>query len=130
MLLALAVVVGSAYALLRWRPFRVEISGSSMRPALAPGEWALATRSRWLRRGAVVVVEHPERLGLEMVKRVVAVSGDVAPSGRTLGPDELWVEGDAPDASTDSRRFGPVRREDVRGVVRLVYWPRGRRRLV
>jgi type IV secretory pathway protease TraF len=127
---ALAVVALGAYALLRWKPFRVEIAGASMRPALEPGEWALAFASRTIRRGAVVVVEHPARPGLEMVKRVVAVVGDPTPDGRTLGADELWVEGDATGESTDSRQLGPVGREHVRGVVRLVYWPPGRRRIV
>jgi type IV secretory pathway protease TraF len=127
---ALAVAGLGAYALLRWKPFRVEIAGSSMHPALEPGDWALAVAARTLRRGAVVVVEHPGRPGFEMVKRVVAVPGDLAPDGRTLGADELWVEGDAADGSTDSREFGPVGRGFVRGVVRLVYWPPGRRRIV
>jgi type IV secretory pathway protease TraF len=125
-----AVAAVSLYACLRWKPFRVEISGSSMRPALEPGEWAVAVRSRSVRPGSIVVVEHPGRPGFEMVKRVVAGPGDRVPGGPPLGPRELWVEGDAADASTDSRTFGPVRREHVKGVVRLVYWPAGRRRLV
>lgn len=101
-----------------------------MRPALEPGEWALAAATRRVRRGGVVVVEHPDRPGFEMVKRVIAVPGDLSPDGRVLGPDELWVEGDTPEESTDSRAFGPVRREHVKATVRLVYWPPERRRLV
>jgi nickel-type superoxide dismutase maturation protease len=129
--LAVAVVVlFLAYAILRWRPFRVEVSGPSMSPTLLPGDWAVAVRTRRPRAGDVVVVEHPARPGLEMVKRTAAGPGEVAPDGRTLGPDEWWVEGDAPDASTDSRAFGPVRSTHVRGVVRLLYWPRSRRRLL
>jgi type IV secretory pathway protease TraF len=77
-----------------------------------------------------VVVEHPTRPGFEMVKRVVAVPGDPAPDGRVLGADEFWVEGDSPGESTDSRHFGPVRREHVKAAVRAVYWPIERRRLV
>ncbi|HSJ49782.1 MAG TPA: S26 family signal peptidase [Actinomycetota bacterium] len=115
---------------LRRRPIRVEIAGGSMRPSLEAGEWAIALRGVEIRRGDVAVVEHPGRPGFEMVKRVLAVPGDVAPTGRTLGPDEYWVEGDAPGASTDSRTFGPVRRNHVKGAVRLVYWPFERRRRV
>ena len=33
------------------------------------------------------------------------------------------VLGDNLDGSTDSRAFGPVPAEAVRGVVRAVYWP-------
>jgi signal peptidase I len=129
-LVALAAGAGGAYALLRWKPFRVEIAGPSMRPALEPGDWALAVATARVRRGSVVVVEHPRRPGFEMVKRVIAVPGDVAPEGRVLGPGEFWVEGDAPAESTDSRQFGPVGREHVKAAVRLVYWPPGRRRFV
>jgi hypothetical protein len=124
--LAAAGVAVLAWGWLRWKPFRVEIGGASMLPTLAPGDWAVALSPRRVRRGAVVVLEHPRRPGLEIVKRVVAGPGGPAPDGRSLADDEVWVEGDAPDGSTDSRHFGPVRLDRVRGIVRLVYWPRGR----
>jgi len=126
------VFVALAYSFVRWRPFRVEVSGRSMAPTLVPGDWALAVASRRLRlrRSDVVVIEHPHRPGFEMVKRIVAGAGDVAPDGRVLGPGEWWVEGDAPEASTDSRAFGPVASERIVAVVRLIYWPPGRRRLL
>ena len=100
-----------------------------MRPTLEPGDWALAVRVRRVRRGDVVVVEHPERPGFDLVKRVVHVPGDVAPDGRVL-MDELWIEGDEPEGSTDSRRFGPVPMERVRARVRWVWWPPERVRLL
>jgi len=114
--------IAAAYGFQRWRPFRVEVAGTSMRPTLEPGDWALAVRVRRVRRGDVVVVEHPERPGFDLVKRVVHVPGDVAPDGRVL-MDELWIEGDEPEGSTDSRRFGPVPMERVRARVRWVWWP-------
>ncbi len=101
-----------------------------MAPTLLPGDWALAVRRREVRRGEVVVVEHPKRPGLEMVKRVTGVPGDLAPDGRFLGPDELWVEGDYLARSTDSRHFGSVGRGNVKASVRLVYWPAPRRGVV
>lgn len=94
-----------------------------MRPALEHGDWALALAARSLRRGDVVVVAHPQRPGLEIVKRVVATGGERAPDGRELGPREIWVEGDAPTASTDSRRFGPLEASSVVGRVVVVWWP-------
>ena len=96
-----------------------------MRPTLEPGDWALAVRARRVRRGDVVVVEHPERPGFELVKRVVHVPGDVAPDGSEL-VDEVWIEGDAPEASSDSRTFGPLPTGLVRGRVWVVWWPPGR----
>jgi signal peptidase I len=117
------------WACVRWRPFRVEIAGASMAPTLLPGDWALAVATRSIRRGDVVVVEHPERMGYEMVKRVVGGPGDRV-GDRQLGDDEWWVEGDRADASTDSRGFGPLRRDGLKAKVLLVYAPRERRRMV
>ena len=93
-----------------------------MSPVLLPGDYVIAVRPARLRRGDVVVVEHPDRKGYEMVKRLGGMPGDVA-AGRTLGADEHWVTGDDPSASTDSRMFGPIGREAIRGVVRVRYWP-------
>jgi signal peptidase I len=129
-LAAVVVGVALAYSFLRWKPFRVEIAGPSMAPTLRPGDWALAVEPGRLRRGDVVVVEHPGRPGLEMVKRIAGVPGEVARNGENLGEDEWWVLGDAPADSTDSRHFGAVRKVHVKAVVRLIYWPPSRRRLL
>jgi nickel-type superoxide dismutase maturation protease len=126
----LPVAVAIVVAFLRWKPFRVEVEGASMVPTLLPGDWALAVGARKLRRGDVIVVEHPGRPGYEMVKRLTALPGDRPSEHRTLGPDEWWVEGDRAEGSTDSRHFGPVRREQIKARVLLVYWPNDRRHLV
>lgn len=122
--------VAAAWGFVRRKPFRVEIVGSSMRPTLEPGEWALAVAVASYRRGEVVVLEHPERPGFELVKRIIAVPGDLAPDGRVLDADRFWLEGDSADASTDSRTFGTVARANLVGRVRLVYHPFERRRLL
>lgn len=97
-----------------------------MVPTLMPGDWALAVTRRRFRRGDIVVVEHPGRPGYEMVKRITGVPNERM-GDRTLADDELWVEGDHEDASTDSRHFGTVTREQVKAKVVLVYWPKARR---
>jgi signal peptidase I len=117
--------IAAAYGLRRWRPFRIEVEGASMRPTLEPEDWAVAVRARRLHRGDVVVVEHPDRVGFELVKRVTHLPGDVAPDGLGL-VDRVWVEGDDPEGSSDSRTFGPVPLELVRGRVWFVWWPPGR----
>ncbi|MFL5766649.1 MAG: S26 family signal peptidase [Actinomycetota bacterium] len=124
-LFALALV---AWRLLLRRPFRVEIRGGSMEPTLHDGEWAVAFRKPPL-VGRVVVVEHPERPGFELVKRVAGAPGD-AIGGRRLSAGEWWVEGDRAEASTDSRSFGPVPRSSIRGAVVLVYAPWSNRRML
>ena len=100
-----------------------------MRPTLEPGDWALAIVPERVRPGDVVVVEHPDRPGFEMIKRVVRVPGDRAPNGTDM-LDGVWVEGDDPSSSTDSRAFGAVRADLVKGRVALVWWPLQRIRLV
>jgi nickel-type superoxide dismutase maturation protease len=106
----------------RWRPFRVEVEGSSMSPSLEPGDWVLAVRTRRIRVGDVVVAEHPERPGFEVVKRVAAGPGQRVGEG-LLGPAEYWLLGDHEQASSDSRTVGPFDVGAIRGVVVLRYWP-------
>lgn len=119
----LGLLGGIGWALRRAGIAVVEVRGESMRPTLEPGDLALTVRPGRVRRGDVVVVEHLARPGLELVKRVIALPGERAPDGRVLGPGELWVEGDRPERSTDSRRLGPVSEHDVRARVALVLWP-------
>jgi nickel-type superoxide dismutase maturation protease len=106
----------------RWRPFRVEVEGESMAPTLEPGDYLVAVRPRRVRRGSLVVVEHPQCAGYEMVKRVAALPGERV-EDRILGTDEYWVIGDKEDGSTDSRTFGAVPAGAIRGRVVLRYWP-------
>jgi nickel-type superoxide dismutase maturation protease len=123
------IAAGVAWACLRWKPSRVLIEGGSMAPTLVPGDWALTIPLRHPKIGDVVVVEDPRRPGYEMVKRLTAGPGDLV-GDRTLDADAWWVEGDLAAASTDSRQFGPVRSDELRGKVVLIYWPRERRRRV
>jgi inner membrane protease subunit 1 len=121
--------LGVALLLWRLRPFRVAVEGRSMAPTLLPGDLLVATVAGRARTGEVVVVEHPDRPGYEIVKRLAASPGQRV-DGVRMGPDECWVLGDDPSSSTDSRAFGPVPFAAVVGVVRLRYWPPHRLALV
>jgi len=83
-----------------------------MEPLLPEGSWAvLFPRPGHLPRlGQVVVAQHPQRPGFEVVKRVAAVS-------RSRGL--VWLAGDNRAASTDSDDFGPVPRQLVVGEIRF-----------
>jgi signal peptidase I len=126
----MAVSLATVWLIVRWRPFRVEIRGDSMAPTLLPGDSALAVSAGRPGRGHVVVVEHPDRPGFEIVKRIVGIPGGLTPDGRILGPGEYWIEGDNPSRSTDSRQHGPVRVDLIKARVRLIYRPASRRGLV
>jgi signal peptidase I len=84
-----------------------------MAPALRHGDQVLV----WMRTpkrlhvGTVVVVDLPGQV--LAVKRIARVA-----DGR------VWVYGDNPLGSTDSRTIGGVDRAAVRGVVLIRIWPR------
>jgi len=114
--LALAAAPGIRRAGRSWRN-RVAVEGGSMSPALLDGEWLLvdpdAFRDRGPREGELVLVADPRRPDRLLVKRVAAIAADGL----------LDLRGDAPEASTDSRDFGPVPRSQVLGRPWARYWP-------
>ncbi|MFG3555299.1 S26 family signal peptidase [Micromonospora sp. NPDC047557] len=114
-LVALGVAVLGARALLQV----VGVNGDSMTPTYRQGDQLLVLRRgfrRRLRVGAVVVCLPPPGIRITagdadaatqlMVKRVAAL-----PAG------QVYVLGDAPRHSLDSRAFGALPSELVRGVV-------------
>jgi nickel-type superoxide dismutase maturation protease len=88
-----------------------------MHPGLRDGDWVLVRRGRRARPGDVVVVRRPDRPELLVVKRVRTVLDD----GR------LWLAGDNPAASDDSRLFGAVPPASVQARVLVRYHPLRRR---
>lgn len=125
---ALVALLAPAVALLKLT--RVTVTGESMRPTLEPGDRLLVSRGRSAQRGDVVVVREPG--GLEVVKRLAGRSGDVVDLGQgpvRLGAGEVAVLGDRRQASTDSRRWGPLPAGAVRGRLLAVYHPPERARV-
>jgi nickel-type superoxide dismutase maturation protease len=84
------------------------VVGNSMLPKFVPGQVIIGVR-RWRRPkpGQVVIIEHD---GKEKVKRIDKVDRD-----------EVYVLGDHPQASTDSRHFGWIR---LASVTAVIVWPR------
>jgi nickel-type superoxide dismutase maturation protease len=101
---------------MRWPLRRVQVHGESMQPSLQPGDRLLVAGFLEARPGDVVAVVDPRDEGRTMVKRVATVDS----AGVT-------VLGDNPDASTDSRTFGPVPSRLLLGRVVYRYWPEPRR---
>ncbi|GAB3804044.1 S26 family signal peptidase [Micromonospora zhanjiangensis] len=113
------VAVGVAVSVARAMLQVVGVNGDSMTPTYRDGDQLLVLRRgfrRRLRVGAVVVCLPPPGVTITagdaeaatqlMVKRVAAL-----PAG------QVHVLGDAPRHSFDSRAFGPLAPELVRGVV-------------
>jgi signal peptidase I len=101
-----------------------------MRPAIEAGDWLLVdpTPGTWPRRGSIVVFREPDTDQLA-IKRVIAGPGDRIPFAEGflhLADDEAWLQGDAPDISRDSRRYGPVPVDLLVGRAWFRYAPRHR----
>ncbi|MCP3980279.1 MAG: hypothetical protein GY716_13325 [bacterium] len=117
------------------RPWAV--SGESMSPSLLPGDrvvldvWTL--RRRAPRPGEIVLIDGPDGAPGPLVKRVSAL-----PPGRSARPRHgpwpgssterpgVWVLGDHGAVSRDSRSFGAVPLDRIRGRVVWRYWPPAR----
>jgi signal peptidase I len=107
----------------------VVVRDDSMRPELAPGDrlWVDPRPGRPLVRGDIVVVRDPETPGRLLVKRLVGLAGDRPALGTPIPEGSVYLEGDNPGVSRDSRAFGPVPRLAVVGLAWFRYAPAERR---
>ncbi len=131
-----------------------EVVGESMHPTFERGDRVIALRTDpgKIRRGDIVVVDLPAEQGQELIKRVVALPGDIIylyngvlyvngnpeplPSNaipdppttlipRTrLGKNAYFVLGDNRDISADSRHWGAIALDDIVARPRIVYFSR------
>jgi phage repressor protein C with HTH and peptisase S24 domain len=83
--------------------------GDSMAPTLVPGMVVLAIRTRKVKPGDVVIFWHE---GLDKIKRVHDVQFN-----------KVFLAGDNPARSTDSRDFGWL---SLDTILAKVLWPRAR----
>jgi signal peptidase I len=129
-LVGLALVMGLFFYAFRM----VRVKGHSMDPTFHNGQWLLIRRNNWpsppLKVGDVVVFRMDDDV---LVKRIAALGGQTAPEPRELllirpshqrpgswetavvptpprhvPNGQLYVLGDNPPVSDDSRSFGPV----------------------
>jgi nickel-type superoxide dismutase maturation protease len=96
-------------------PFdRFVVEGESMAPSVSPGERVFVNRAAyWFgtpKAGDVVVLRDPREPDRLLLKRIDVAHGN-----------SFEVAGDNPDASTDSRAFGPVPATLILGKVWFRY---------
>jgi len=135
---------------------RVAVVNASMYPLLHPGDVVLVDRLAYalgaVQRGDVALVEAPGLPAPRLLKLVVGLPGERVEVARdrlwidgrplgfprpvvgslpgrwTLGPRDYFLLSYAVATGTDSRHFGPVARDALRGRVRWVLAPAARRR--
>ena len=112
--LALAMAAWAERALCR----RYLVAGHSMEPTIRDGDWVLVDATAYTARrpriGDVVVASDPRERARAVFKRVAR-----------RNPNGVWLLGDSPQQSTDSRDFGWVSDEAVIGRAWFRYWPPG-----
>ncbi len=82
--------------------------GTSMNPTLKDGEVVLVDREpEKIEVGDIVVAKHPVEQTTEVVKRVAEINER----------GHYFLIGDNPEDSNDSRHFGAVTREYIKGKV-------------
>lgn len=129
------------------------VRGSSMSPGIKDGDRILVDHWSYMfqdvHRGDIVVLRYPLDPSLDYIKRVIGLPGEtvriengrVSVDGRWIDepyvaeidprtaivmhiePDNYFVLGDNRAHSSDSREFGLVPRENLRGKVDLRVWP-------
>lgn len=90
---------------------RFRVTGTSMQPLLQPGEEILinpyAYKKDLPQINDLVIATHPDKKDLEIVKRISYITED----------GNLFLLGDNPNYSTDSRSFGTISLENIIGKV-------------
>jgi len=95
----------------------------SMMPALLPGDYVLVEKfsgkEGGLKKGDIVVFQHPYKPGTAFIKRMTFVPGEVF-LGKLLDDNQFAVIGDNVEFSEDSRHFGVITRDSIVGKAHWV----------
>ena len=138
MLRALAVGIPIGITFVDCFGYVAKVDGISMQPSLNPdnsGTSDFVFLNRWssrsfsYQRGDMVSLMSPKDPSQKIIKRVIALEGDII---RTIGyknryiriPEgHCWVEGDHTGHSLDSNFFGPVALGLITAKASKIVWP-------
>lgn len=138
MLRAIAVGIPIGITFVDCFGYVAKVEGVSMQPALNPesnGKSDFVFLSRWssrsfcYNRGDMVSLVSPKDPSQKIIKRIIALEGDLV---RTIGyksryiriPEgHCWVEGDHTGHSLDSNFFGPVAIGLITAKALQIVWP-------
>jgi nickel-type superoxide dismutase maturation protease len=88
------------------------VQGESMAPSYHSGDLVLIRKSRKAKRNNIAIAHRPDKEDLLIIKRVITITNN-----------GYWLQGDNSEYSDDSRLFGEVPKELIKGVVLFKYWP-------
>lgn len=143
--IVVVVAILTGLAVSKFIIFRATVSGSSMEPTYYGGDICFALVQSDIERGDIVIIDS-DGVEKHLIKRVIGLPGESVqvldshvyidgelyeedyivfeeyPSGDAeepiyLGSDEYFVMGDNRPISRDSRYFGAVNRNKIKGVV-------------
>lgn len=142
------------FAAINFLTGRFRVEGPSMEPNLHEGQYLIINKVVYKlhppRRGDIIVFEHPQNTGRDLIKRVIGLPGESVDiregkvyiddvrieepyiayhsgysSRYLLGPDEFFVLGDNRPNSDDSHNWGVLKRDLIVGKAWVSYWPPG-----
>jgi signal peptidase I len=134
----LLLLAGVLYLVTEWLLIPSVVVGSSMAPTLQHGDLILVDvwsyRQRSPRPGEIVLFSGPLPGGAHLLKRVsrpqergkAGFDAALWREGSGRPGSSLWLVGDNPESSVDSREFGLVPEEKVKGRAFFRYWPLSR----
>ena len=148
------ILVGlTVFALFQSTVGSFKVYGSSMLPTIEEGDYIMVSKAAYFfnkpQRGDIIVLRSPQNPDSDLIKRIIAVSGDTVeikddtvfvndtalvepytlePPHYLVFPEEIpsgqyFVLGDNRNNSSDSHRGWTVPRENIVGKAWITYWP-------
>ena len=105
------------------------ISGRSMLPVLSDGDVVITTsRIDFYQRGSIIVFTHNINKEILFVKRIIGLPTEIFNYNGSfknirIHPDEIFVLGDNQLDSFDSRKYGPIKMDQVLAKIIFRVWP-------